>query len=497
MKKRLLFNTSTSLLMQVVAVICGFVLPRLILERYGSETNGLIQSISQFLGMISLLEMGVGQVIQSSLYKPLAQGDTDRISTIIKSGSQYFRKIAYALMLYIAVLVLLFPYITDNSYEWQYTAVLIVAMSIGSFAQYYFGIIDKILLSSDQRGYVQYTVQIITTLLNTVVSVVLILLGCSILVVKTCAAFVFLLNPLIIRWYISKNYRINRKIQYQGEPIKQKWNGVAQHIAAVVVEGTDNVVLTLFSTLSNVSVYSTYFLVIGGIKQLYMALVVGVQSIVGELWAKQERNKLYTAFQKIEILLHSLAVFLFSCVAVLIVPFVKVYTDGLTDAEYIQPLFAGILTLAYGIRYLRTSYNILILAGGHYKQTQVCHIVTALLNIIISIIAVWFFGLVGIAMGTLVAFTYQTLWMMVYSSKHLLKWPLRNAIKQLLVDILTVLSILGATCWIELGEVSYWGWLRMAIPVALIALAITVIIAVLFNGVVIMDLLRQRMRRKT
>ena len=117
MKKRLLFNTSTSLLMQVVAVICGFVLPRLILERYGSETNGLIQSISQFLGMISLLEMGVGQVIQSSLYKPLAQGDTDRISTIIKSGSQYFRKIAYALMIYIAVLVLLFPYITDNSYE--------------------------------------------------------------------------------------------------------------------------------------------------------------------------------------------------------------------------------------------------------------------------------------------------------------------------------------------------------------------------------------------
>lgn len=496
MKKRLLLNTTTSLLMQAVAVICGFVLPRLILERFGSETNGLIQSISQFLGMISFLEMGVGQVIQSSLYRPLVQGDTEGISCVIRSGSRYFRKIAYALIVYIAVLVALFPYITDNSFEWQYTAVLIVAISIGSFAQYYFGIIDKILLSADQRGYVQYTVQIFTTLLNTAVSVILILLGSSILVVKTCSAFVFLLNPLIIRWYISRNYQINRSIQYKGEPIKQKWNGVAQHIAAVVVEGTDNVILTLFSTLSNVSIYSTYFLVIGGVKQLYMALVVGVQSLVGELWAKQERDKLYSAFQKIEILLHSLVVFLFSCVAILIVPFVTVYTDGLTDANYYQPLFSGILTLAYGIRYLRTSYNILILAGGHYKQTQVCHIVTALLNIIISIFAVSFFGLVGIAIGTLVAFTYQTLWMMIYSSKHLLKWPLRNAIKQLLVDIVTVVCILFATSWIELAKVSYWGWLRMAIPVALIALAITILTAVLFNRSVVMDLFKQHLRKK-
>ena len=77
MKKKLVINTTTSVLLQITTVICGFILPRLMLEYYGSEVNGLVQSIAQFLYVISFLELGVGQVIQSNLYKPLSTGDSD------------------------------------------------------------------------------------------------------------------------------------------------------------------------------------------------------------------------------------------------------------------------------------------------------------------------------------------------------------------------------------------------------------------------------------
>lgn len=482
MKRKFFLNTATSLLMQVVAVLCGFVLPRFILEYYGSEVNGLTQSIVQFLGLITFLEMGIGQVIQSSLYGPLAHGDEDSVSRIVRSGTKYFRNIAYAFLGYIAVLTLIFPRITNQQFQWQHTATLIIAISIGSLAQYYFGMIDRVLLQADQRGYVQYTAQIVTTLLNTFVAVLMIRSGCSIQLVKIGSAVVFLLNPLAVRWYIRKHYRINRKIQYNTEPIKQKWNGVAQHISAVVMEGTDNVVLTLFSTLSNVSVYSAYFMVITGIRQFYVAVTAGIQSMVGDLWAKGEIRQLKEVFQRIEILLHFAVVFLFSCVAVLIVPFVTVYTHGLTDTNYVQPAFGAVLTLAYAVRCLRTPYNILILAGGHYKQTQTCHLMAAAMNLVISIAAVRCWGLVGIALGTLAALTYQTVWMVVYNSKNLICWPIGSVLKQLGVDALTAGVILLATCWIELSAVSYWGWFCMAVPVALIAAGVTAGMAWLFYG---------------
>jgi len=103
-KKRLALNTSTSLFYQVVTIICGFILPRLILKSFGSEVNGLVNSITQFLAIISFLELGVGAVIQSSLYKPLAEKDDEQISRVIVSGQKFFSKLAKILTVYVIIL---------------------------------------------------------------------------------------------------------------------------------------------------------------------------------------------------------------------------------------------------------------------------------------------------------------------------------------------------------------------------------------------------------
>lgn len=495
MKRKLILNTTMSLLLQITTVICGFILPRLILEYYGSEVNGLIQSIAQFLYIVTFLEMGVGQVIQSSLYKPLSTGDLSIISKILKSGSKYFRTIASILVVYIFALAAGSSYVFGGTNNWTYTATLTLVIGLNSFAQYYFGLGDKILLNADQRGYIQYTIQIISNVLNIFLVSFLIRSGFSIQIVKLVTAVIFLMSPIAIRLYVNKHYKIDRRISYAEEPIKQKWNGVAQHVATVALEGTDIIVLTLFSTLSNVSIYSVYYMIVSGIKQLYTAATNGIQSMVGTLWAQNDKRSFESVFQCIETVLHFVVVYLFTCVVILIVPFIKVYTFGIEDCDYIYPAFALILTIAYAIRCLRTPYNIVILAGGHYKQTQTCHIVSALLNIVISVIAVSFFGLIGIAIGTLIAYVYQTIWMMHYISKNLLCWPIRKVLKQLIVDLALALSIYFSSTWIELGAISYLSWISMAIFVAVIGLVITVVLSLMFYFPVCRNLLRMIKKR--
>lgn len=461
-------------------MLCGLITPRLFLSAYGSDVNGLVQSIAQFLGIISFLEFGVGQVIQSALYKPLATKDEYTLSCVFSSGNKFFKRIAYMLFAYVLLLAAVYPFTINRDYDWIYTATLIGAISIGSFAQYYFGIIDSILLNADQRGYIQYFSQLIALLINTALSAILILSGFSVQIVKLTASLVYLLRPFIVRLYIRKNYRLDRKVAYTEEPIKQKWNGIAQHISAFILNGTDNIVLTLFSTLSNVSIYSVYSLVAYGVHQVYQSATAGIHSLVGELWAKQEIEKLKHTFGMIETVLHFSTVFLFSCTGILIVPFIRVYTDGITDANYIQPLFAVLIVLAHASQCIKTTYNIVILAGGHYKQTQKCHIISATLNLIISVATVYFWGLIGVAIGTFIAMTYQMVWMAYYDSKHLLKWPFVNFLKQIGIDIFTALLIWVATFQVDLGDISYFAWFVMATKVALIALAITVSMASIF-----------------
>ncbi len=478
--KKLFLNSGSSLIFQITTVICGFVLPRIILNTYGSEVNGLVNSITQFLSIIGFLELGVGAVIQSSLYKPIAEKDFVEISKIVHSGQKFFRKIAMILVVYVAALIVFYPLLVNQSFGWIYTATMIVALSVSSFAQYYFGVVDRLFLTASQRGYVQYNTQTITLVINTVACCILIKYGASIHMVKLTTSIIYLFRPLVLRLYVNRHYQIDRKIEYIGEPIKQKWNGFAQHVSAVVLDGTDNIVLTIFSTLSNVSIYSVYHMVVYNVKNLFTSCTQGVHAILGELWAKKETRKLSEFFSLFEWVLHTSTVFIFCCCGVLIIPFVEVYTSGVTDVNYIQPVFAYIITAANACHCLRIAYNSMILAAGHYKQTQKCYIFAACINIVISVVTVINFGLVGVAIGTLVAMLYQTVWMAWYVSRNLLKRPLHIFVKHILVDAVCVFCIFCATSWIEMGSASYLSWIIMALKVAGICAVVIVLINIIF-----------------
>ena len=182
-------------------------------------------------------------------------------------------------------------------------------------------------MNADQKVYVHTIVQIITTILNTVISVILIEFGCGIHVVKLASTIVFVARPLVQNIYVKRHYNINRKITYTEEPIKQKWNGFAQHLASVVLEETDVVLLTFFSTYQSVSIYSVYLLVVSGINKLVMTAVSGLESFWGNMLAKKEYGLLNKTFESFEALIHAGVTFLFVSAGILIAPFVSVMLE--------------------------------------------------------------------------------------------------------------------------------------------------------------------------
>lgn len=492
---KLINNTISSLLLQVVTIICGFILPRLILSHYGSEVNGLVNSINQFLHVIAFLDLGVGAVFQSSLYKPLADNDVVSQSKIYASGQKFFTKLAQILLIYVAVLVIVFPVISNQQFDFLYTAVLIVSISISSFAQYYFGMANSLFLIADQKGYIGYNVQIITLILNTLLCYILINLGASIHSVKLTTSCVYLIRPLFLNYYVNKHYRLNKKIQYDSEPIKQKWNGLAQHIAFVVLDSTDTVVLTIFSTMQNVSIYSVYFLVISGLKQLFNATTNGIQALLGELYAKRDTENLNMTFSITDWTIHTITTLVFGCTYVLIIPFVMTYTRGVEDANYFQPLFSGLLVFAYAMYCYRLPYHIIIKASAHYRETQSCYFFAAVLNIVISVIFVNWWGLIGVAIGTAVAMTYQTLWMVWYDSKHLIEWPAKKFIKQIFTDIIVVIISSIISSFVSISQYTYLSWIMMAVKILLVWIGVSFIVNLMLYKSYIKLLLSRVFRR--
>ena len=194
MHNRLLFyNTISAITFQITTILCGFVLPKLILVYFGSDINGLINSVGQFLGVISFFELGIGAVIQTSLYKPLADNDLIGTSKVISSANRFFRKLGYVLLIYVGVVVCIYPVLVNQKFSFWFIASLIIAISIRFFAQYFFGIVNRLLLIADQKAYIQYNAQTIAVIVNTIACYTLMKLDCSVQIIYRTTSLIFLL----------------------------------------------------------------------------------------------------------------------------------------------------------------------------------------------------------------------------------------------------------------------------------------------------------------
>ena len=250
--------------------------------------------------------------------------------------------------------------------------------------------------------------------------------GHSLLMVKFAAMLVNIGMIAGIVLYAHGHYPLRPVAGAAGEPIPQKWNGIAQHVAYFVLENADIFLLTLFASFREVSVYSVYFMVISGIRRIFQSVTGSIQPKLGELISAGEPDRPNRFFAVFELVNHFFTAAVFGGLFFFLLPFVRVYTEGVTDADYIRPVFAALLTAAYAFQCFRDPYDKLILAGGHFKQTQNNYIVGTALNLGISLAGVRVWGLEGVAAGTLVAMAYQTLYMSLYDTRKILKRPLRS-----------------------------------------------------------------------
>ena len=138
MKKKVMLNVGCTMLCQLVTFISGLIVPRLILSTFGSEANGLVSSITQFLNYIALVEGGIGSVVLTALYGPLAKKDDRKISSVLKAAENFFRQIASIFVFYTIALACVYPIVIKSSFSWLYVASLTVILSFTLFTILFF-----------------------------------------------------------------------------------------------------------------------------------------------------------------------------------------------------------------------------------------------------------------------------------------------------------------------------------------------------------------------
>ena len=472
---RLKLNIISSLLMQLTIIVCGFILPRLILSSFGSKYNGIVSSVNQFLSCVTLLRAGIGGVTRAALYKPLAEKDYDRISGILKATESFMKRIALIFSILLLVFAAIYPVFVKESFGWFFSFSLVLVLGISTISQYYFGITYQMFLQADQKSYVYNILQIAGVICNTLIAVVLIKAGMDFRLVQLGSALVFGATPIILYFYVHKHYPLNKSIKADTSTISQRWDAFAQQVAAFITTNTDIMVLTVLSDLYQVSIYAVYNMVVNGVKQLITTCSGAVEAMLGDVIAHNDLRELQHHVEMYEWIIHTIATILILCTAILIVPFVMVYTSGVNDTDYRQPLFAYLLCAATLVTCIRMPYQNVVEASGHFKQTRNGALVEAGLNLGTSILLVHSMGCVGVAIGTIVSVGFRTIQYAMYASKYIIKRNINIFIKRMGVTFIAV-SIVCVINYIVnyTGSITtYYQWIAYAI-VVVVAVSIVV-----------------------
>lgn len=460
-----------SLIQQGIAFICGLIVPKLMLNAFGSEIYGATSSIATFLAYITLLEGGVGAVTRSSLYKAFAGKSEEQVSAIITETKSFYRKIALAFIVYVLVIACAFKQISHSSlFGYWYSFSLVIVIALSTFAEYFIGISYSLLLQADQMNYIVVIFKIITTVINTILIVILTSLKCDILTVKLVSGAVFVLRPILLSVCVRKRYNL-RNIHLPKKMLINKGTAIGQHIAWTLHNNTDVSVLTIFKDFATVSVYSVYNMVIAQVQSILSSFLSGMEAVFGSMYANNEEDNLQKTFGYYETLISLIGVTLFSITAVMIVPFIKIYTSGLTDAQYENPFFAVMLISAAMLYTFRTPYNQMIVAAGRFKETRMAAYGEAFINIVSSIILVIWLGIAGVAIGTVLATLFRSVFYAVYLSKHVLHRKASLWIKRMIFNIVLFTSVYIIGNHFITGRVmdNYLDWAVAALIITFIA----------------------------
>lgn len=421
-RKEVLATVISNLVLQAVTAACGFVLPPMVVRAFGSEVNGMVSSIAQFIAYLNIVEAGIGAAAVAAMYRPLAEGDPDGVSGILSATRLFYLRSGVAFTALVFVLSFAYPLVVGPQVDRTTSGLMVLVLGITGAAEFFLIGKYRVLLTADRKTYIISLVQIVAVVLNTCVAGTLIKIGFGILTVKLTSALVYLSRYLWISVYVRGHYNwVDFRHAPNKAAVAQSKNAFVHQVAGLVVFNSPVVLITLFCSLKDASVYTMYAMVFSAVNQMLGAFSNGMQSFFGESLAKGERKRTARLFGLYETLFFTVLAFVYSMSFILIMPFMSVYTKTLTDAEYVQPILGLLFVLAGIANNLRNPAGQVINAAGHFRQTQWRAMAEASINIAASMAFTVRLGFRGVLLGSLCSSAYRTADMIIYANGRILK----------------------------------------------------------------------------
>lgn len=482
--KRAILNNLAAGLLQLTILLFSLIVPRLMIGTYGSQLNGLVSSTKQMVSYLYFLELGISSALIFTLFQPLANKNYNQINPFVTRGVKEYNKISLFYFIGVILLSLVYPLLIIEKLNYAYIFLIVFIIGVYGAIEFFTFTKYKILLQADQKGYVLDTITIVTTILQNITSIMLMLFNKSILLVVFVPIIYLPIRSLFLRIYIKKKYPlVDYSVKPSEEKLESRKDAFLSGVSNSLSVSLPIIMVSFLISLEMASVFSIYSMVFMGLTAIISVFRSGMGAVFGNVYAKNEMDIFRESNDSFEFLMYALIAVLYSVALSLITPFIKVYVSDVADINYIYPMVGVLFTIWSIAHNSKTPGEIIIDSTGKWKLARKTYIIQTLMLVLGVFTLGYFFGINGFLIGMIIASLYKSVSIIFIVNSKILKQTSKKTILRFLRMFLIVFMVNIPFIFnlINIEVSGFSEWFFVAIIVFLWGIIITTIINFLFD----------------
>lgn len=408
-----LINISTGIVGQVLTLGVQFGVRTVFIYILGATYLGISGLFSNILSLLSFAELGFGQAIIFALYKPIAQNDENKIGALMA----LFRNVYIGMFIIVSVLGLsLIPFLDffiKTPPDIQHFKLIYILYVISSAASYLFAY-KKSLLFASQKTYISTTTSYWFILSGAVLQILVLILWQNFIIYLIVQIANTIIQDIVISHKTDRIFpylKPTQKSELPDEDKKQIKKNVGSliiyKIGTLSLNSTDNIIISKFVGLLQVGYYSNYWLICTSISGFLSTIFSNITASIGHLNATESKMTQVEVFYRL-----NMATFWFYgissvCLYICMTPFIQIWLGTEFVLDKSTSFIIALNQYISGMLYTSFNYRQTM---GLFTQGKLRPIISAILNVVLSIILAIHFGITGVLWGTAITRLSTNAW---------------------------------------------------------------------------------------
>ena len=405
-------NATVSTVAQIFNMLLSFACRTIFVRLLATEYLGLSGLFTNVLSVLSLSELGIGNAIIINLYKPMAERDETTICRYMNYYAKAYRAIGFAILAFGVVSTPFLQYLVNTDLEIPNLR-LIYFMFVANSAISYFCAYKRTILTVDQKEYINTINRNVFLLIQNVLQILVLLWTRDYIFYVGMMLLCTLASNLYISAYATREYpflKNNKEVldRAQTKDLLRSLGAIfCQKIGNVLVNSTDNILISVMLGVYWVGMYSNYSMIVGIVVTFSTIAFAACSASIGNLNAEESCERVYSIFKVMSVLslwIYGVCGICFLC---LFQPFISLWIG---EEFLLNFTTVAIVVAAFFLK------GLIGVGSTFLDVTKLCIVtrwvplIMAVVNIVVSIIGAWSWGLPGVFMGTVVSYAATQLW---------------------------------------------------------------------------------------